>query len=101
MGSDADILVLDPNKGKTISADTQASSIDYNVFEGIEVSVTPRFMLSRGRVVVEDGEFKGQMGHGQFVKRTPNMPVTAALSSWKALTAPRKVERTGIPASGV
>ena len=101
VGSDADILVLDPNKGKTISASTQASAIDYNVFEGIEVSATPRFVLSRGRIVVEDGAFQGEMGHGRFVKRQPDMPVAKALSSWKALTAPRKVERTGIPASGV
>ena len=40
-------------------------------------------------------------GHGQFVAREPNAPVNKALSTWKELTAPRKVERTGIPASGV
>jgi dihydropyrimidinase len=41
------------------------------------------------------------MGHGQFVARKPDQPVNRALSTWKELTAPRKVERTGIPASGV
>ena len=40
-------------------------------------------------------------GHGEFVAREPQGPVSRALSSWKALTAPRPVERSGIPASGV
>ena len=61
----------------------------------------PRYTLSRGQVSVEDGEIKTQEGHGQFVKREPNASVNKALSSWKELTAPTPVERTGIPASGV
>lgn len=98
VGADADIVVLDPNKGKTISAEAQASSIDYNVFEGIEVTGLPRFTLTRGHVAVNDGEFNGHMGHGKFVSRKPNQPVNKALSTWKGLTSPRKVERKGIPA---
>lgn len=101
VGADADIVVLDPNKEKTISADTQQSAIDYNVFEGQQVSGLPRYTLSRGRVMFEDGQMKGQEGHGQFVSRAPKGAVNQALSSWKALTAPRPVERSGIPASGV
>jgi dihydropyrimidinase len=101
VGADADILVLDPKAKKTISAKTQASAIDYNVFEGIEVTGLPRFVLTRGHVAYSDGRFDGHMGHGKFVPREPNQPVSRALSTWKELTAPRKVERTGIPASGV
>lgn len=101
VGADADIIVLDPKAKKTISADTQASAIDYNVFEGVEVTGLPRFVLTRGHVAVRDGGFEGRMGHGQFVARKPDQPVNRALSTWKELTAPRKVERTGIPASGV
>ncbi|QBK31188.1 MAG: dihydropyrimidinase [Roseitalea porphyridii] len=101
VGSDADIVVWDPNKEKTITASTQQSAIDYNVFEGKHVKGLPRFTLTRGRVAVHDGEVRGQEGHGQFVERPPNNPVNRALSTWKELTAPRKVERTGIPASGV
>jgi dihydropyrimidinase len=101
VGADADILVLDPKATKTITADAQASAIDYNVFEGIEVTGLPRFVLSRGHVAVRDGGFDGRMGHGQFVARKPDQPVNRALSTWKELTAPRKVERSGIPASGV
>ncbi|MCO8144987.1 dihydropyrimidinase [Rhodovulum tesquicola] len=101
VGSDADLVVWDPEKEKTIQAATQQSAIDYNVFEGHKVKGLPRFTLTRGRVAVHDGEFRGEEGHGQFVRREPNGPVNRALSSWKELTAPRRVERTGIPASGV
>ncbi|WP_306026427.1 dihydropyrimidinase [Oceaniradius stylonematis] len=100
-GADADIVVWDPNKEKTISADSQQSAIDYNVFEGKHVKGLPRFTLTRGKVAVHDGEVRTEEGHGQFVERPPNNPVNTALSTWKELTAPRKIERTGIPASGV
>jgi dihydropyrimidinase len=55
-GADADIVVWDPNKEKTITADTQQSAIDYNVFEGKHVKGLPRFTLTRGQVAVDDGE---------------------------------------------
>ncbi|MFN3144738.1 MAG: dihydropyrimidinase [Paracoccaceae bacterium] len=101
VGADADIVVWDPEKSKTITVDTQQSAIDYNVFEGKEVKGLPRFTLTRGKVAIHDGEIRTEEGHGKFVAREPGMPVTRALSTWKELTAPRKVERTGIPASGV
>ncbi|MBO6756704.1 MAG: dihydropyrimidinase [Roseibium sp.] len=101
VGADADIVVWDPEKEKTISAATQESAIDYNVFEGKTVKGLPRYTLTRGRVAVDDGKVIPQQGHGQFVKREPFQAVNKALSTWKELTAPRKVERTGIPVSGV
>ncbi|SMF02746.1 dihydropyrimidinase [Xaviernesmea oryzae] len=101
VGADADIVVWDPKRSKTISSKTQQSAIDYNVFEGKEVTGLPRYTLTRGVVAVEDGAIKTREGHGQFVKREPFQAVNKALSTWKELTAPRKVERTGIPASGV
>ncbi|WBL33876.1 dihydropyrimidinase [Sinirhodobacter sp. HNIBRBA609] len=101
VGADADLVVWDPAKSKTISASSQQSAIDYNVFEGKEVTGLPRYTLSRGVVTVEDGTFKGREGHGEFVAREPGTPVGRALSTWKELTAPRPVSRSGIPASGV
>ncbi len=101
VGADADIVVWDPEKEKTITASTQQSAIDYNVFEGKHVKGLPRYTLSRGFVSVEDGAIKTREGHGEFVKREPNGAVNKALSSWKELTAPTPVQRTGIPASGV
>lgn len=101
VGADADLVVWDPTKEKTISAKSQQSAIDYNVFEGKKVRGLPRFTLTRGHVAIDDGAVKTKEGHGEFVKRPPMNPVNRALTSWKELTAPRKVERTGIPASGV
>ena len=101
VGADADIVVWDPKRSKTITAKSQQSAIDYNVFEGKEVTGLPRYTLTRGVVAIEDGAVKTQEGHGQFVKREPFQAVNKALSTWKELTSPRKVERTGIPASGV
>ncbi|WP_439508858.1 dihydropyrimidinase [Yoonia sp.] len=101
VGADADLVVWDPEKSKTIMAKSQQSAIDYNVFEGKEVTGLPRFTLTRGHVAVHDGEMRTREGHGQFVKRAPNTPTNTALSKWKELTAPRPVERTGIPATGV
>jgi dihydropyrimidinase len=101
VGADADIVVLDPKKSKVISSKTQQSAIDYNVFEAKQVTGLPRFTLTRGVVAVEDGVLKSREGHGQFVAREPYPAINRALSTWKELTAPRKVERTGIPASGV
>lgn len=100
-GSDADIVVWDPKLSKTITASTQQSSIDYNVFEGKQVTGLPRFTLTRGQLAVTEGAVTTQEGHGKFVKRKPFQAVNSALSKWKNVTAPRKVQRTGIPASGV
>jgi dihydropyrimidinase len=94
VGADADIVVFDPKKKKTISAKTQASAIDYNVFEGFEVTGLPRYTLSRGDIVFADGAITAEDGRGKFIERLANPPVNQALSSWKALTTPQPVERS-------
>ncbi|MEM8622857.1 MAG: amidohydrolase family protein, partial [Pseudomonadota bacterium] len=101
VGADADLVVWDPEKSKTITAASQQSSIDYNVFEGKEVMGLPRFTLTRGQVAIHDGEVRTQEGHGTFVKRAGNGVTNQALSTWKELTQPRPVQRSGIPATGV
>jgi dihydropyrimidinase len=101
VGADADLIVWDPARKKTITADKQQSAIDYNVFEGFEVEGLPRFVLTRGKVSVTENEVKAEQGHGQFVPREPMGSVNRALSTWKEITAPRAIERSGIPASGV
>ena len=101
VGADADLVVWDPKKSKTITADTQQSAIDYNVFEGKKVTGLPRFTLTRGQVAVHDGEIRTQEGHGKFVRREGNTATNKALSSWKELTSPRPVKRSGIPVTGV
>ncbi|MGR3552041.1 dihydropyrimidinase [Paracoccus sp. (in: a-proteobacteria)] len=101
VGSDADLVVWDPEAEKTISAGSQQSAIDYNVFEGHKVKGLPRYTITRGVVAVTEGKLDSREGHGEFVAREPRGTVNRALSQWKELTAPRPVERTGIPASGV
>jgi len=101
VGADADLVVWDPEKEKTISAATQQSAIDYNVFEGLAVEGLPRFVLTRGHVAVSEDSLDARQGHGQFVPREPRGAVNRALSQWKEISAPRKVQRTGMPATGV
>jgi dihydropyrimidinase len=69
VGSDADIVVFDPDREQTISAATHHMNVDYSAYEGRRVKGVVETVLSRGRVVVENGEFKGRAGGGQFLKR--------------------------------
>lgn len=70
-GSDADIVVWDPDATYTISAAGQHQRTDYNLYEGMEVTGVPKVVLSRGRVLVQDGTWLGEQGAGRFVKRKP------------------------------
>jgi dihydropyrimidinase len=68
-GSDADIVVWDPEKKLTVSASTHHSNVNYNLFEGTEVTGAPEVVLVRGQVIVENDELVAQPGAGQFVRR--------------------------------
>ena len=68
-GSDADIVIWDPNKKLTISAATHHTNVNYNLFEGTEVTGAPEVVLVRGQVIVENNELVAKPGAGQFVKR--------------------------------
>ncbi|MEP7273307.1 MAG: dihydropyrimidinase [Acidobacteriota bacterium] len=69
VGSDADIVIFDPNREQTISAATHHMRVDYSAYEGWKVKGVTETVLSRGRVILEDGEFKGKLGDGLFLKR--------------------------------
>jgi dihydropyrimidinase len=69
VGSDADIVIFDPEKEQTISVTTHHMNVDYSAYEGKTIRGTVDTVLSRGKVVIEDGEFKGKSGYGQFLKR--------------------------------
>src|ERR1700751_6106289 len=69
IGSDADLVIFDPNRKHTISAKTHHMRVDYSMFEGIEVTGMPDLVLSRGRVVVEGEKFMGRAGQGEFLRR--------------------------------
>jgi dihydropyrimidinase len=68
-GSDADIVVFDPEKKVTISASTHHSKCDYNLYEGTEVTGAPEVVFLRGNVLVDGDELVAEPGIGQFVKR--------------------------------
>jgi dihydropyrimidinase len=70
-GSDADLVVFDPQKKMTLSAKTHHMRVDYNPYEGREVTGAAETVLSRGRVIVENGKFTGKAGAGSFLKRSP------------------------------
>ena len=94
VGADADLVVWDPKATKTIQAATQKSIIDYNVFEGFEVNGLPRYTLSRGEVVWSAGSnVSPKPGRGKFIPRPAFPAPNQALSKWKALTAPRRIDR--------
>jgi dihydropyrimidinase len=70
-GSDADIVVFDPDKKVTLSHKTLHMNVDFNPYEGREIVGATDTVLSRGAVVVEGGEFVGTVGAGRFVRRAP------------------------------
>jgi dihydropyrimidinase len=69
VGSDADIVVFDPEKEHTFGLDAEHMNVDYSSYEGWKVKGKVETVLSRGRVVIENGEHKGKAGDGQFLKR--------------------------------
>jgi dihydropyrimidinase len=68
-GSDADVVIWDPNATHTISARTHHMRVDYSMFEGFEVRGNARSVLSRGEVIVDGGKFLGRAGRGNYLKR--------------------------------
>ena len=69
VGSDADIVIFDHNKERTISAKTHHMNCDYSLFEGWKIKGYPETVLSRGKVIIENNEYKGRPGEGKFLKR--------------------------------
>jgi dihydropyrimidinase len=76
-GFDADIVVFDPEVQHTISAKTHVMNVDYDPFEGWAVQGKPRFVLSRGTTVYENGKVVSSPGQGRFVKRSLFEPAVA------------------------
>ena len=70
VGSDADIVIFDPDRDQTISAETHHMRVDYSAYEGRSVRGVTETVLSRGEVIVENGTFKGKAGSGRFLKRS-------------------------------
>lgn len=92
-GADADVVVWDPERSRTISAETHNQNIDFSIYEGMTVTGVPAVTISQGKVVYEDGELKTVRGAGRYIKR-PCFP-----SYWEnqmlrnELAEPTKVDR--------
>ncbi len=71
VGSDADIVVWDPEAERVLSAKSHHMNVDYNPFEGIRVRGKPKYVLLRGQVIVDHDRFVGKPGMGQFLRRKP------------------------------
>jgi dihydropyrimidinase len=69
IGTDGDIVIFDPKVERVISAETHHMSVDYNPFEGMQVTGEPVSVLSRGEFVIRDKRFMGKAGLGQYLKR--------------------------------
>ena len=73
-GSDADVIVWNPDKTRTISAKTHHHAVDFNIFEGMTVHGIAEYVLTNGRVAVDDGELKVSQGSGRYIKNPPYSP---------------------------
>ena len=81
-GADADLIIWDPSAETTISAKTQKSIIDYNVFEGFKVSGLPKITISRGDIVWDlNVNSVAQPGRGKHIERSSFPATNAALST--------------------
>src|ERR1700740_3373281 len=70
IGSDADLVIFDPDRKHTISAKTHHMRVAYSMFEGIQVTGMPTTVLSRGQVLIDGGKFLGRAGQGKFLRRS-------------------------------
>ncbi len=69
VGSDADIVLWDQAGSRTLSVETHHMAVDYSAYEGIEVTGTVETVLSKGKVIIADGEYHGTAGDGEYLKR--------------------------------
>ena len=74
-GSDADLVIFDPEQETLLSAETQATLSDYNPYEGQVVQGRIETVLLRGSIIVDQGSFVGSRGQGQFLRRGESMAV--------------------------
>jgi dihydropyrimidinase len=73
VGSDADIVLFDPNRTQTLGVKTLHMKVDYNPYEGTTVHGSPSMVIAGGKVIIDDGEFVGKKGDGRFLTRGPSL----------------------------
>ncbi len=68
-GADADVVVFDPHKRVTLSRAVLHERVDYTPYDGLELEGYPVLTVARGQVIAAEGEYVGERGRGQFLKR--------------------------------
>lgn len=71
VGADADIILWDAEKTRTISAKTHHQNVDFNIFEGMEVKGANTVTISQGKIVYQDGDVRTVKGAGRYINRPP------------------------------
>ena len=94
VGSDADLVVWDPEGTRTISAETHHQNIDYNIYEGMEVTGVAVTTVSQGKVVWSDGQLQSVRGAGRYIDRPCGSPVSDNVALRRTLARPRAVDRS-------
>ena len=69
IGSDADIVLWDPTATKTLSVNNQHMAVDYSCYEGLEITGIVETVLSKGKVIIADGQYHGSAGDGEYIRR--------------------------------
>ncbi|MCE9508164.1 MAG: dihydropyrimidinase [Alphaproteobacteria bacterium] len=95
VGADADIVVWDAQKTRTISAKTHHQKVDFNIFEGMEVKGANTVTISQGKVVYKNGELRTIKGAGRYINRPPFASYYDALKLKREVEKPTAVKRTG------
>jgi dihydropyrimidinase len=93
VGSDADLVVWDPQGTRTISAKTHHQNIDFNIYEGMTVKGVPAVTLSRGEVVWKDAQLNTEKGKGRYIDRPCFAPYFDAVAKERELAEPTPVKR--------
>jgi dihydropyrimidinase len=93
VGADADLVLWDPNGTRTISVKTHHQNVDFNVFEGMEVTGLARRTIAGGKLVWNDGDLRTVKGAGRYVSRPTFAPGFDAIGLRNKLTAPKGVAR--------
>ena len=93
-GADADLVVWDPERERTISKETHHQNVDFNIFEGMRVRGANIATISQGKVVYQDGELRVERGAGRYINRPVYAPYYEALETTTRRNAPQAVARS-------
>lgn len=94
VGSDADIVIWNPDAQRTITAKEHHQAVDFNIFEGMACHGVPEYVITNGHIVMDEGQLKVTQGLGRFVPTPVNSQYVFGRSSTRdRARQPLKVER--------